>query len=102
MFKHVKSEQDRKVVELVISQTVFYRSYIAPPGTTPANLAILRAAFDRTVVDPQFLEDAGPTTATGTGATDIATASEAAAGATDAATTKRCAPAACWRTATCA
>jgi tripartite-type tricarboxylate transporter receptor subunit TctC len=34
------------------------RSYIAPPGTTPANLAVLRAAFDKTMADPAFLEDA--------------------------------------------
>ena len=58
VFKHVKSDADRKVVELVISQTIFHRSYIAPPGTAPAQLAMLRAAFDKTVVDPQFLEDA--------------------------------------------
>ena len=58
VFKYVKNEQDRKVVELVISQTVFHRSYIAPPGTPPAQLAVLRAAFDKTVVDAQFLEDA--------------------------------------------
>ena len=32
VFKYVKNEEDRKVVELVISQTVFHRSYIAPPG----------------------------------------------------------------------
>jgi tripartite-type tricarboxylate transporter receptor subunit TctC len=58
VFKYVKSDADRKVVELVISQTVFHRSYIAPPGTAPAQLEILRAAFDKTVVDPKFLEEA--------------------------------------------
>ena len=58
VFKYVKNEDDRKVVELVISQTVFHRSYIAPPETPPAQLAVLRAAFDKTVVDPQFLADA--------------------------------------------
>jgi tripartite-type tricarboxylate transporter receptor subunit TctC len=46
------------VVELVISQTVFHRSYIAPPETPPAQLGVLRAAFDKTMVDPQFLADA--------------------------------------------
>ena len=58
VFKYVKSEEDRKVVELVISQTVFHRSYIAPPETPPAQLEILRAAFDKTVADPAFLADA--------------------------------------------
>ena len=33
VFKYVKNEDDRKVVELVISQQVFQRSYIAPSGT---------------------------------------------------------------------
>ena len=32
VFKYVKRDEDRKVVELVISQQVFQRSYIAPPG----------------------------------------------------------------------
>jgi tripartite-type tricarboxylate transporter receptor subunit TctC len=58
VWQYVKGHEDREVVELVISQTVFHRSYIAPPGTPPAQLAILRAAFDRTMADPQFLEDA--------------------------------------------
>ena len=58
VFKFVKSEDDRKAVELIVSQTVFQRSYIAPPETPPANLAVLRAAFDRTMADKQFLDDA--------------------------------------------
>ena len=36
VFQFVKSEDDRKVVELIISQTVFHRSYIAPPDTPRA------------------------------------------------------------------
>ena len=58
VFEFVKNEDDRKVVELIISQTVFHRSYIAPPDTPPAQLEVLRAAFDKTVADPQFLADA--------------------------------------------
>jgi tripartite-type tricarboxylate transporter receptor subunit TctC len=58
VFQYVKNPDDRKVVELVISQTVFHRSYIAPPGTPPARLSILRTAFDATMRDKQFLEDA--------------------------------------------
>ena len=52
VFEFVKNEDDRKVVELIISQTVFHRSYIAPPETPPAQLEVLRAAFDKTVADP--------------------------------------------------
>jgi tripartite-type tricarboxylate transporter receptor subunit TctC len=58
VFKYVTNEDDRKAVELVISQTVFHRSYIAPPETPPAQLAVLRRAFDATMTDPRFLEDA--------------------------------------------
>lgn len=58
VFNYVKNDDDRKVVELVISQTIFHRSYIAPPGTSPEQLEILRKAFDATMADPQFLADA--------------------------------------------
>jgi tripartite-type tricarboxylate transporter receptor subunit TctC len=58
VFQFVTDPEDRKAVELVISQTVFHRSYIAPPETPPAQLAILRRAFDKTMADPQFLADA--------------------------------------------
>jgi hypothetical protein len=58
VFKYVKGEDERKVVELVISQQVFQRSYIAPPGLPPEPLATLRSAFDATMSDRQFLEDA--------------------------------------------
>ena len=58
VFKYIASEHDRKVVELVISQTLFHRPYIAPPETPREQLEILRAAFDKTVVDKGFLEEA--------------------------------------------
>ncbi len=57
-FKYIRSEADRKAVELVVSQQVFLRSYIAPPEISPELLAVLRAGFDATMKDPQFLEDA--------------------------------------------
>ena len=49
VFKYVKSDEDRKVVELIISQQVFQRSYIAPPGLPAEQLSTLRAAFDATM-----------------------------------------------------
>lgn len=58
VMKYARDETTRKVLELILSQTVFHRSFIAPPGTTPANLAVLRRAFDATMKDPQFLADA--------------------------------------------
>lgn len=58
IWSFIKNERDRKVAELVISQQVFQRSYIVPPGTPPAQIKILRTAFDATIADPQFLADA--------------------------------------------
>jgi len=51
-------DRDRKVVELIISQQVFQRSYIAPRGLQAEQLEALRSAFDATVRDRDFLSDA--------------------------------------------
>ena len=58
VWKYVKTEENRKVVELIIGQQVFQRSYIAPPGVPPEQLAILRKAFDDTMKDPRYLAEA--------------------------------------------
>ena len=58
VWQYVKNDDDRKIVELVVSQTVFHRSYIAPPGTPQEQLETLRTAFDATVRDRDFLDDA--------------------------------------------
>jgi hypothetical protein len=58
VFKYVHVEADRRAVELIVSQQVFLRSYIAPPGIPAEALAVLRAGFDATMIDAQFLADA--------------------------------------------
>jgi tripartite-type tricarboxylate transporter receptor subunit TctC len=58
VFKYIKNEDDRRAVELIVSQQVFLRSYIAPPGLSRERLDVLRSAFDATMKDPQFLDDA--------------------------------------------
>src|SRR6476659_1909732 len=58
VFKYVTNEDDRKVVELVIAQQVFQRSYIATPGLAAEQLDALRSAFDATMRDKDFLADA--------------------------------------------
>jgi tripartite-type tricarboxylate transporter receptor subunit TctC len=58
VFKYVTNEDDRKAVELIISQQVFQRSYIAPPGLPAGLLDTLRSAFDATMRDKDFLHDA--------------------------------------------
>jgi hypothetical protein len=58
VWDYVKSEEGRKIVELVIGQQVFQRSYIAPPEIPAVPLGILRNAFDATMKDAQFLAEA--------------------------------------------
>jgi tripartite-type tricarboxylate transporter receptor subunit TctC len=58
VFKYVKPGENRKAVELVISQQTFHRSYIAPPGTPAEQLKILRTAFVAAMADKQFLAEA--------------------------------------------
>jgi hypothetical protein len=58
IMKYVTGDANRNAVELILSQTVFHRSFIAPPGTPAKQLAILRKAFDATMADPKFLADA--------------------------------------------
>jgi hypothetical protein len=58
VWKYVKTEENRKIVELIIGQQVFQRSYIAAPGVMPEALAILRKSFDDTMKDPEYKADA--------------------------------------------
>jgi tripartite-type tricarboxylate transporter receptor subunit TctC len=54
----IKNDLDKKAVELILSQQLFGRSYVVPPGTNPEAVAILREAFARTMQDKDFLADA--------------------------------------------
>lgn len=49
---------DRAVAELIVSQQVFQRPYIAPPGTAERPLALLRAAFMSAHRDPELVQEA--------------------------------------------
>jgi tripartite-type tricarboxylate transporter receptor subunit TctC len=55
---YVKTDLDKKAVTLVVSQQIFSRPYVAPPGTPQAQVKILRDAFTAVLHDPQFLADA--------------------------------------------
>jgi tripartite-type tricarboxylate transporter receptor subunit TctC len=57
IWKYVSGD-DRKVMELVISQQVFGRPFLAPPGTPADRVKILRDAFMATLKDKEFLADA--------------------------------------------
>lgn len=58
VWKFVKDEETRQVIELIVAQQIFGRPYIAPPGTAPEQVKTLRAAFMATMQDKQFLEEA--------------------------------------------
>ncbi len=51
-------EANRNVMELIVSQQVFQRPFIMPPGTPPERIKQLQAAFMATMKDPEFLAEA--------------------------------------------
>jgi tripartite-type tricarboxylate transporter receptor subunit TctC len=58
IWKFIDTEEDRQVAELVIAQQLFGRPYIAPPGAPAEAVKALRAGFEATLRDPEFLADA--------------------------------------------
>ncbi|HET7680365.1 MAG TPA: tripartite tricarboxylate transporter substrate-binding protein [Xanthobacteraceae bacterium] len=58
MWEFIKNEDDKKAAELVVSQQVFGRPFIAPPGTNAEAVKILREAFSKVMQDKDFLADA--------------------------------------------
>jgi tripartite-type tricarboxylate transporter receptor subunit TctC len=55
---YVTKEQDRQVIELLLSRLSLGRPFIGPPDLPPERLATLRTAFDKLLRDPEFLADA--------------------------------------------
>jgi tripartite-type tricarboxylate transporter receptor subunit TctC len=53
-----KSEEQRKIFQLVSSAPAIGQPYVAPPGVPADRLAVLRKAFDATLHDKAFLADA--------------------------------------------
>jgi tripartite-type tricarboxylate transporter receptor subunit TctC len=52
------TEDGRRILEFQNSDAGIGWSVVAPPGVPAERVAILRAAFDKTVADPGFLADA--------------------------------------------
>jgi len=50
--------ENKAVMDLIISQQVFLRPYIAPPGTPADRVKALQSAFMATMSDADFIEDA--------------------------------------------
>jgi tripartite-type tricarboxylate transporter receptor subunit TctC len=53
-----KTDDDRKVMELIYSQLSFGRPYVLPPGTPADRVAALRKAFMETMRDPEIVSEA--------------------------------------------
>ena len=53
-----RSDEDRKVMELVFSQGTFGRPFVMPPDVPPERVAALRKAFVEAFHDPALIADA--------------------------------------------
>ena len=53
-----KTDEQRQILKLVFGPQEFAWPFVAPPDLPPDRKQILRSAFDATLTDPEFLEDA--------------------------------------------
>jgi tripartite-type tricarboxylate transporter receptor subunit TctC len=53
-----KTEEDRQVMELIYSQSLFGRPFVLPPGVPAERVAALRQAFMAALADPELIADA--------------------------------------------
>jgi tripartite-type tricarboxylate transporter receptor subunit TctC len=58
IIESTKAPEDRKVFEFLLAPQEMGRPFFAPPGVPADRVAALRAAFARTLHDPQFLAEA--------------------------------------------
>ena len=54
----VGDAQTKKIIEFISAGSAIGRALIAPPGVPADRLAALRTAFDKVVIDPDFIADA--------------------------------------------
>ena len=53
-----KTPDQQRVLRLISSSVAMGRPFLAPPDTPPERVAALRRAFDRTMLDKDFVEEA--------------------------------------------
>lgn len=58
MLDLAKTEEQRQMLRLVFASLVLGRPFLAPPGIPDDRKAALRQAFDATMKDPEFLDEA--------------------------------------------
>ncbi len=57
-WKYMKTEEDRQMATLLVTQQVFGRPYMAPPGTPKDRVKTLRDSMWATFTDPAYEKDA--------------------------------------------
>jgi tripartite-type tricarboxylate transporter receptor subunit TctC len=58
IWQYVKSDADKKTLDLFFAQFAFGRPYVLPPGVPAERVTAIRRAFDATMKDPEFLAEA--------------------------------------------
>jgi tripartite-type tricarboxylate transporter receptor subunit TctC len=58
ILNYARSDTDRSALRLLASTSPLSRPLLTPPGVPAERVALLREAFDRTMRDPAFLDDA--------------------------------------------
>ena len=58
IYEKTTSERDKQVVRLIVSRQIIARPFAAPPAIPADRASALRAAFDATMKDPDFLTEA--------------------------------------------
>jgi tripartite-type tricarboxylate transporter receptor subunit TctC len=58
VYDFAKTEEDRKVLAVHFDQILLARPIIAPAGTAPERLRVLRAGFDASMKDPELIQNA--------------------------------------------
>ena len=58
LFPTGKTEEDRQIFQILYSRQDYGRPFMAPPDLPAERAQALRAAFDRTMRDPDFITDA--------------------------------------------
>ncbi|HWP60379.1 MAG TPA: tripartite tricarboxylate transporter substrate-binding protein [Candidatus Acidoferrales bacterium] len=58
MDQYKTPENDRRLADVVLASNIFGRPYVVAPGVPADQVKILREAFAKTMVDPEFLAEA--------------------------------------------
>ncbi|MEQ1714910.1 MAG: tripartite tricarboxylate transporter substrate-binding protein [Hyphomicrobium sp.] len=53
-----RNAEERQILELFFMRAALGRPFVAPPGVPPARIEILRRAFDKTMNDKAFIDEA--------------------------------------------